>query len=697
VAVATRPLRFARVRRLALARLEISTAQLLGGIVAVSFLFRTLAGWLRVTPVYFPDEYIYGELGRSIAETGRPLVRGVQAAFPALLQPLLTAPAWLAGDVEVSYRLIQMIGAATMSLAAIPAFLLARRLGLGRGVALAAAAFAVAIPDLVYASWVVAEPVAYPLALAALAAGTLALVRPSPRAQLAFFGFTVLATFARVQFVVLPVCFLGSLVAMGLRERRLRGALREQALLLGLFALPLLALVAAGPSRALGYYRGVLDFELHPLALLRWMGSDATVLAYVSGWVLVPGAIIGLVLGIWRPRSRAELAFASFAPFFVLALLVEAAAYATSGGNRVQERYFFYALPVVVLAFALYGARGWPHRAPHALLAGALVTVSARLPLAGFTAADGTTNSPFLLATGYLERTLGSLSLASLGVAVTAAALSLVAVMVVFRSRHAFAVLFGLALAACLATSAAVVAVNHTNSEDVRSAIFPGTKTWVDDAGLDDVAFVLSPLGNRGFATEQLFWNRSVEELLVLPDASPLDAFHFDQAEIAADGSLVVAGRPLERPLLVDGYGATLRFRGARTVARSAVFRLVRPEGRPRLALYVPGRYWDGWLALNGSIRVWPEPGEPLAGRLTLVFESPSDAPAAKVQLALPGSARRVISLPSGSRRPVTLSVCSTASWRADFAAPFTGTVGDRLVSVHATEPRYLPDPSACA
>ena len=70
--------------------------------------------------MYFGDEYLYAALGRSLAETGRPLVRGQAAQFPALLEPLLTAPAWLVGDVGIAYHLAQMIGALAMSLAACP-------------------------------------------------------------------------------------------------------------------------------------------------------------------------------------------------------------------------------------------------------------------------------------------------------------------------------------------------------------------------------------------------------------------------------------------------------------------------------------------------------------------------------------------------------------------------------------------------
>ena len=360
----------------------------LGGIVALSFLFRLVAGWLRATPAYFADEYIYAELGRSIAETGRPLIRDCRA-LPGPPPSILTAPAWLFEDVEVSFRVVQAIGALAMSLAAVPVFFLCRRLALTDGWALAIAFFAVAVPDLLYASWIVAEPVAYPLALGALLAGTAALARPTRGSQVAFVVLAGLATFARIQFIVLPLAFVAALALVGLRERRLRSALREQVLVLGLFGAVLFGGLATGPGRMLGYYHGVLDLRFGVDSLLTWLGSQSLVLAYASGWVLVPGALLGLVLALWRPVSRTELAFAALALFLTLGLLFEGALYAASGGNRVQERYFFYALPLVAIFFVLYARRGWPHRLAHVLLAAGLVTVAARVPLSGFAAAEG--------------------------------------------------------------------------------------------------------------------------------------------------------------------------------------------------------------------------------------------------------------------------------------------------------------------
>src|SRR5438309_9119226 len=116
----------------------------LSAIVLTSFLLRLVAAVAHSTPLYFPDEYIYGGLARSLATSGRLAIRGTAAHFPALLEPLLASPFWLTGNPELAYRLTQGLNAVAMSLAAVPVYLLARRLRLGQGFALACAALAVA-------------------------------------------------------------------------------------------------------------------------------------------------------------------------------------------------------------------------------------------------------------------------------------------------------------------------------------------------------------------------------------------------------------------------------------------------------------------------------------------------------------------------------------------------------------------------
>ncbi|HEX5467968.1 MAG TPA: hypothetical protein VFW80_02855 [Gaiellaceae bacterium] len=686
---------FAPPRARLLAAVRVTPAQALALVFAASVIGRTLAAWLRATPIYFPDEYIYSELGRSFAEHGRPLVRGGSAHFPALLQPLLTAPAWLVGDVGVSYRLIQLETVTVMSLAAFVAYWFARRLGLSAWLSVAIGAFAVAIPDVLYSGWMLADPFAYPLALAAVGTAVVALSEPSRRAQAAFVGLAALATLARIQFVFLPALFVLAVLAMGLRERRVRRALAEQRLALLSFAAAILVLVAAGPSQLLGYYDVLLESDLSVWLTFKWFGSDAMLLLYSSGWVLVPGALLGIAHALWRPSSRAELAFAVCATPFSVTVLGQAAFYGASGADRIQERYFFYVLPLMALAFGLYARRGFPWWRLQALVFACLLVVSMRVPLSGFAAAQGKTNSAFLFAVGQAEALAGDVGLVSLLIALAALLLSLAAVAATRRRRNRPTLLVWVAIAAACLGSTASVGFEHAIAGNVREYLLWPNASFVDDADLGAVALLESQFADSSFTSEELFWNRSLESVLLLPNAPAPDAFAAKHLMIGRDGSLLEDGRPVVRPLLVDMYGATLELDGVERVGRNRFYQLLRPAGRPRLSVYAIGRYWDGWLQTVGRFRVWPTDSGRLAGTLRFTLSLPSDFTAASVTFTSPDGTRTVHVEP-GTSSQVALPVCSPGPWSADYSGQVRFRSRGRLLTARSSRPVFTPDAGAC-
>jgi len=655
----------------------------LPAIVAASFLLRLAAAFAHATPLYFPDEYIYGTLARSVAASGRLEIRGTPAHFPALLEPILAAPFWLFGDPVVAYRLTQGLNALAMSLAAIPVYLLARRLGLGGGLSLGAAALAVACPDLLYASFVMADPIAYPLVLGAMYAGVCALERPTRRAQVLFVSLSGLAAFARLQYVVLPAAFV--VAAFALERRR---ALRSYRLAFGLFALPVLAAGAVGFSRVLGYYSGITHLHVGAGSILHWAAVDAMLLAYSSGWILVPGALIGIALALARPRTRAERAFGALLVAYALGLFAEAALYASSGSTRFQERYLFTLLPLAAPAFGLYVARGWPRRLGLALIAAAMVALSARIPLSGFTAADNKQDSPFLFGVFRLESALG-VGNGSLAVALAAAALSIAAVAVARRPRGA-AVALALAVATAGAASVGAFAFDARNARNVRASHLPPDLRWIDHAATGPVTLLQTPGAPRGRALEQLFWNRSVTRIALLKGAVPTDAFGAETVSVDRDGRLVGGGGPLRGSLLVENYGARVELAGARRVGRGSSLELWRAVGVPRLSVLASGLYFDGWLARTGSVTVWPDSSGLARGTLSLALRLPPGTERTPLDFRAPGLDRRVTVLP-GERRVVRFHVASRGPWRLVFRTTQTGYLGDgRAISVESGPPRLV-------
>jgi hypothetical protein len=656
-------------------------------LIAVSFAIRSIAWWHKATPSYFPDEYLYAELGRSLADTASPVVRGVETSFPALLQPILTAPFWLVDDVALSYHLVQVFATLVMSLVALPVYLLARRLDLGLGLALGCAAFALAVPDFLYGSRILAEPFAYPLALGAVATGTLALARGGARRQVLFLALVALAVLARVQFVILPLAYVAAAVTVGLRERALLRVVREQRLLLIVFGVGL-AVSVTRPA-LVGQYDAFLDVDAGTGLAVR-LATNAFGLAYIGGWLLLPGALLGLVLALARPRSREELSFAALSAGLTLGLLGEASAYGDL--DRIQERYFFYALPLIVLLFALYASRGWPQRRVHAFIAACALAVVAVVPLTFATAATGKVQSPFLFAAFRFEQALGNPGTGALALATAVSALLAAALVCSFRPRPGTAVALGLATAFCAFGSLGAAVLDIENTTRVRKEYLPAKRSWIDRTGLEDVA-LLHPFTAAGDTYQQLFWNRSVTSLLMLPGIALTDAYHVERVSVARDGTLLSGGRPVIRPLVIDEYAGRIELRGAVPMATAPALRLWRPTGVPRLRFMADGYFDGGWLGHAGTFRVWPStPSGRVAGRIS--FRATPDFRTTLTFRSAVG--RRAHRLAPGRAATITIPVCSRGSRKTTFESSQSGWKDGHFVSTAATTPTWTADPHAC-
>jgi hypothetical protein len=674
---------------------RVGVLRLLALITVVAAAGRVAAAWLRATPVYLPDEYMYAELGRSLSESGRPLVRGVAAHFPALLEPVLTAPFWLLDDVHTAYRLAQALGALAMAAAGPAAYALARRAGLTQGYALGVAVLALVVPDTLYAGWLIAEPFTYPLVVGALAAGVAALSRPSARVQLLFAVLCALAVLGRAQFVVLPACFLAAAFLLGMRERRLRQVVREQRLLLVLFALPLVALLFAGRS-ALGIYGAPGSEVVWPWTLASRAASDTLVLLYAAGWVIVPGALLGLYAAIRSPRSRGEVAFALLAIVTTVALLFEAASF---GDVQIaQERYVFYVAPLIAVGFALYASRGLPYLRAHALLVGGLLVLSFRFPLSDFASAGGLRHAAVLQAVTRVEVAVGSVGNASLIFAVVAGLLCAAALVLPRLGSRAGAAGLALAAVACSATWFGAFSFDARNADDIASKYFPANDmSWVDSHGLEDVALVRS-IGSRRIDAIQMFWNRSVDRVLLMPGADILDAFANDRLGIREDGTLYTGKETISSPLLVDDYDVTMQFTGAEPVARATFHTLWRPTGQPRLSMYVIGRYYDGWLSGSGGVALWPKPGErALSGFFTVRVTGNPRIGDVDLIFDLPNGSKHTVTVAAGETKTLRVPVCSQGSWQVPFHATKREVAAGRGITVRAEVPKFTPDPAGCA
>jgi hypothetical protein len=674
-------------RTTTLARVAAIPARLLlAGIVAASFVLRFVASLWHTTPLYFPDEYIYSQIARSLAESGRPLIRGDSAHFPAMLEPLLAAPFWLTHDPAVAYRLTQAENALAMSLAAIPVYLLMRRLGGSAGAALAAAALTVASPDLFFSAFVLADAIAYPLVLGAVYLGVCTLSKPTRANQLAFAALALLATFARIQYVFLPVVFV--VAALVVERGSVRGVSSRFRLSVLMYAAPVALAAALGPRRLLGYYSGVADLGIRPGEIVNWLGTDAMLLAYAAGFALVPGAVAGLAYALGRPRSCEECGYAALCVGLLVCLFAEAALYATNGSDRFQERYLMVLLPLVFPAFWLWLRRGAP--AKHAVALGALglLALSARVPLSGYTVSDAKQDSPFLLGVFRLEKAVG-IGDGSLFIALAAAVLACLAAAVAFRPRLAWAAVGSTFVASC-AISIGAVSFDHHVVSTVRATYLPPDARWVDHAGVGDTTLVHTPATPHARTHEQLFWNLSLKRAVFLDQASPVDAFGRPRVKAADDGRLLSGGKALTGPLAISNFAVRVKLAGATVVARGADYDLWRPAGTPRMALFVGGLYHDGWLSPAGYLTLYPGSDGRVEGTLRVPLSLPAQTKRTVLRLTGPGFDRRV-ALDPGQSRVVTVRVSSRGPWKLRWRSDQTGYLqpDERPVSVQSGTPLF--------
>lgn len=660
----------------------------LAAIVALSALVRGILAVTRSTPRYFPDEYIYTSLARSIGH-GEISIRGETVHFPALLEPLVDAPLWLLQSTETAYRLTQALHAVEMSLVALPVYLLARRLGLPTWQALASAAAAVTLPALVFSSYATADSLGFTLATAAVAVGVTALDRPTRRSQALFLAAAGLATFARVQYVVILAAFLAAtLIVSNGRLREALHAFGATYLFVGIPAV--LAVVVVGPSGALGYYSGILEFSLDPASAVRWVAVDAMLFAYAVGWALVPGAVVGLGAGLARPHDRTERAFAAMTVLVGFGLLAEAALYATNGSPRFQERYLIGLMPLAPIAFSI-GARRLAHvRYVVVAIATGLAVLSMRVPLSGYAAASGKQDSPFLSGVFQIEQWVGT-GEGSLIVALSALALAGLATVGALRPRVGTPAV----LIASIATSATIAIASTLNdiqsSDTVRRLFVPASPSWVDEAALGKADVLLAPGSFAPVVSEHLFWNRSLDRVVLLPGAQPIDAFGTAQANIdSATGALLEEGAPMGRPLLVEEYYSVVEIEDAPLIVRAKASTLWGSSPHPHIALIQEGRYLDGWLGRGSAITIWPGADGSRRATLRLRLRLPDEAPSMTLTVAAPAETQTVAVLPGRSvtvdvpvratRAPVTVTITSGRAWIR----------GNRAVSVLAERPQLI-------
>lgn len=346
-------------------------------IVAISvsaFVVHAALALVQSSPWIFPDELIYAELAKGIAEHGTPSIRGSASWEYGPAYPFLISPAWLMDDGSASYVVVRLVNALVMALAVPLAYLVARRFVTARG-ALVVAAVTALMPSMLYVGTILTEVLLLPSFLLAVLAMCAALERPSFRNQMLVLAAIGLAALVKPLALVFVPAWVSTIVLDTLlsRDAPRRAALlryRATGVVLAAGAAGAVVVSALGfssPSDALGAYSVVLA-NVDVAEIPRWFVQHVAGLDLYG--VVAPFAA-SLMVGALALRRDAAVELRRFgalvAPLTVL-LLVAVAAYSSRphGGAegffatsaRLHERAIFFLAPLYFVGLALWLEHG---------------------------------------------------------------------------------------------------------------------------------------------------------------------------------------------------------------------------------------------------------------------------------------------------------------------------------------------------
>jgi hypothetical protein len=573
-----------------------------------------LAPWAMV------DELQYSELAKSFAADGRYLFRD-QPRHILTVYPALISPAWLAGSMQTTYALAKAFNVVFMTGAAIPLWFWARRLVSPLQGVLVVVLY-LAIPSFVYTGEILTENAYMPFVVLALFGLALALERPTVGRQLLALGLAAVAVTVRAQGIIfaliIPTAILLK-VAFDLRaaepssRRRVLGdAARRWSFSLGALGLGAVAYtaykVAQGRSlfSGLGVYSSIATNDYSIREASRWVVYHFGELAFSVG--VIPFSALVILTGIaFRrrgPAGPAERAFVAASLAGVFWTVVEAGVFASDFGFRIEERYMFNVVPVLLLALVVWLDRGLP-RPPGLTAAAALLPAALLLtvPYTGFFTVALYNDTFGLIPLQRLTERLGNVAetevLVGLGMLVAG---------LLFASvpRRVAAVAIPAAVLAFLVLSTKSVfgRVEFLSTATRHAGGLTGDPSWIDHAiGKNARAEFLytTEISDPHMLWQSEFWNRSVHRVFgvnaqdpSIPDVSaPLDP-----ATGRIEPGLAV-GSPDAKPRYVVA-ASSVDVAGKR-IAQNGFLALYRVDAPLRLRSLSSGITLDAWTGASAS------------------------------------------------------------------------------------------------
>jgi hypothetical protein len=417
---------------------------------------------------------------------------------------------------------------------------------------------------------------------------------------------------------------------------------------------------------------------------------SAGILPYSVGWLVAPGAVLGVGFMLTRPRTRLDAGFAALVVTVAPLLVLEAALIATGDATRVMERYLVCLVPLAFVAFLAYVERGAPRRFLHAGLALALGLVALVYPLATEADFRFSFDSPTFSAFGELARrtTDGDAAAVFAGAALLAS-LALAA-LAVRRAAGIGVAVVGVCVLAAM--GAAAYTADRAMTGRTLATFAAPQPDWLDESGLGRTDYLSLPGSQPHAAWNLETWNRDFGLPIRFTGAEP-DGYPSADARARNDGRLVVHGGHVPtRTLVVGDYGSAAELDGTVVLRPRPGLTVWQLRGEPRIRSLAEGVYHDGWASALARYRVWSQPG---GGVYRVRLELPVGRPARTVELRVRGGAARTVALQGGDSVRVELSAgegprpapLEIRTERSDFEGQ--GGPAPRLVAVRVSELSY--------
>ena len=537
----------------------------LGAIVLVSFGLRAWLARGMLGPFIMVDELIYSELAKSFADRLAFAVREIPTRGYGAVYPVTVAPAYALFDsVPEAYAAVKTINSLVMSLAAIPAYLLARRV-VQAPLALLAAVLAVAVPSMVYTATVMTENAFYPVFLTAALVLARMIESPTPRTQVAFLAVVVFALLTRAQAIAIVPAALTAPLLLGLFARTgVRASLRPYRLLYAVVVggglLVVVAQLARGRSLSslLGVYAVVGEGSYDVGRALRFLLYHVAELDLYLGVIPVAAAIVlvGRSRSLDRPLQAFLAVTLSLTGWFALVV----ATFASRFADRIQERNLFVVVPLFVVLLLAWIERGSerPRLLAPAAAAGAAVLVLA-IPFATYITTSSVSDTLMLLPWWAVLEKVGIGWVAPLAFLLCA----LFAAATLFVPRRYAVALPLIVLAYWVVVFRPIwfgpypYGVRQAGAGALFQGIRGAPRDWVDRAvpGGADVAVLWTGSSDRFRVNQNEFFSRSVGQVYYTTSPTPGGIAEIPVAIDEATGAVRTAdGKPI-RPayLLTDG------------------------------------------------------------------------------------------------------------------------------------------------